>query len=68
MLETIQITREFRYGDRLLPDPAPTFTKEAVKDFYTAQYSELTNAQIQDLGIQDDKHIYEFKTKVGVKG
>lgn len=68
MIQTVQITREFRYQDLVLPDPSETLSAEAVKDFYASQYPALTNAQINDLGIENDKHVYSFAGKVGTKG
>ncbi|WKN46452.1 PRTRC system protein C [Tunicatimonas pelagia] len=67
-METIQITREFKFNGIVLPDISEVMSPEQVMDFYSSQYPELTNAQVQRLGIQDDKQKFEFKTKVGIKG
>lgn len=68
MIEAIQITREFRYQGILLSDLGENFTPEYIKDFYAGTYPALTNAEIQDKGISDDKHVYELCTKVATKG
>ncbi|MGB3588911.1 MAG: PRTRC system protein C [Tunicatimonas sp.] len=68
MIEAIQITREFRYQGITLTDLGENFTPEYIKDFYAGTYPALTNAEIQDNGISDDKHIYTFSTKVATKG
>lgn len=43
-------------------------TAEQVKDLYTTQYPQLTNATIIQKGIQNDRIIVEFQTVAGTKG
>lgn len=68
MIEAIKITREFRFNGIILPDVDESFTPSYIQDFYAGMYPSLTNAQIEDKGIQDDKHVFEFFTKVATKG
>lgn len=37
------LAREFSYNGAKLADPAPTFTLQQVRDFYSQTYPELTN-------------------------
>ena len=68
MIHAIQIKRKFKFNDIVLPDLGENFTPNYIKDFYASMYPSLTNAQTEDKGIKGDVHVYEFKTKVGVKG
>lgn len=56
-------------GDTLnLTDPNPELSDEEVKDLYSAQYPQLLNATINNLGLVDEKLVFEFQTVAGTKG
>ncbi|MBR8316036.1 PRTRC system protein C [Burkholderia dolosa] len=65
-IETLQ--REFSYNGAKLADPAPTFTLQQVRDFYSQTYPELTNAEIEGPVIKGNRNIYTFRRAVGTKG
>ena len=47
----------------------PQLTPEQIKDHYSALYPELVNAQISNLGLDNNSvMLYEFKLKVGTNG
>lgn len=68
MIQQVAITRQFKFGAIVLPDPSEAMSPTAVKDFYSSQYPALTNAQLKTGGIENDQQVIEFVGKVGVKG
>ena len=64
--------RSFRFkkGSEMivLADPMPGETPEAVMNYYSNIYPELTTATVHGPIIEDDKAAYEFKTTIGTKG
>lgn len=62
------LTRVFKLGDQVLPDPNPQMSEKQVMEFYANQYSELTNGSISTPEYEDDKVIFKFKTVAGSKG
>lgn len=62
------LARIFQYNGMSLPDPDPSMSAESVRDLYSAQFAELTSAEVVDEGIQNDQHIYTFQRRVGEKG
>ncbi|WP_175739721.1 PRTRC system protein C [Burkholderia ambifaria] len=62
------LAREFSYNGAKLADPAPTFTLQQVRDFYSQTYPELTNAEIEGPVIKGNRNIYTFRRAVGTKG
>ncbi|WP_063897627.1 PRTRC system protein C [Burkholderia ubonensis] len=65
-IENLQ--REFSYNGAKLADPAPTFTLQQVRDFYSQTYPELTNAEIEGPVIKGNRNAYTFRRAVGTKG
>lgn len=67
-LQIAPVKRVFQYQGMQLPDIDPELTPEEIRDVYSAQYGELTTAQIIDAGVEEGVHRYEFQRKVGEKG
>lgn len=67
-MEIVNLQREFKIGDRVLPDPDPKKSPEDVAQFYAPQYPELTNVSVNGPKIEDDKQIFTFNTSIGKKG
>ncbi len=67
-MQTIQLTREFRYNGVRLADPSPNFTLEQVRDFYANTYPEILNAEIDGPAIEGEQQVYSFRRAVGTKG
>ncbi|QTD91781.1 PRTRC system protein C [Burkholderia anthina] len=65
-IEALQ--REFSYNGAKLADPAPTFSLQQVRDFYSQTYPELTNAEIEGPTIKGNRNVYTFRRAVGTKG
>lgn len=65
-IENLQ--REFSYNGAKLADPAPTFTLQQVRDFYSQTYPELTNAEIEGPVVKGNRNVYTFRRAVGTKG
>ncbi|WP_063901108.1 PRTRC system protein C [Burkholderia ubonensis] len=65
-IENLQ--REFSYNGAKLADPAPTFTLQQVRDFYSQTYPELTNAEIEGPVVKGNRNAYTFRRAVGTKG
>lgn len=62
-------TRSFQYNGMTLGDIDPSMTPEGVRDVYSAQYGELTTAEIIDHGINAQyTRVFEFRKQVGTKG
>lgn len=51
-----------------LTDPNSTESPEAVMNYYSNIYPELTTATVHGPEIKEDKAVYEFKTTIGTKG
>ncbi|WP_063822422.1 PRTRC system protein C [Burkholderia cenocepacia] len=62
------LAREFSYNGAKLADPAPTFTLQQVRDFYSQTYPELTNAEIEGPVIKGNRNVFTFRRAVGTKG
>ncbi|QMI45614.1 PRTRC system protein C [Burkholderia sp. MBR-1] len=62
------LVREFSYNGAKLADPAPTFTLQQVRDFYSQTYPELTNAEIEGPVVKGNRNVYTFRRAVGTKG
>ncbi|MFP9097914.1 PRTRC system protein C [Flavobacterium sp. RHBU_24] len=72
MLITTQLERVFAFKDKgqdiQLADPSPSFSPEAVLNFYAQTYPILTTATIQGPVIKDDAVQFEFIAQIGTKG
>ena len=71
-LEIKGMTRSFTFktGNEMLvlADPMPDETPEAVMNYYSNMYPELTTATVHGPVIKNDTAVYEFKTTIGTKG
>ena len=61
------ITRLFRYNGISLPD-IPGLSLTEVRDVYSAQFAELTSAEVVGGEVVDGVQEYEFRRQVGTKG
>ena len=62
------LKRTFSYNAIELADPGAALTPHQVKDFYTAVYPDLTNAEIEGPVVNGSTHAYTFRRAVGTKG
>lgn len=67
-MQTKQLKREFRYNGVRLADPMPSMTIAQVRDFYSATYPEIVNADIEGPETTGDAQVYTFRRAVGTKG
>lgn len=51
-----------------LADPNPAESPDAIMNFYSNMYPELTTATVHGPVIKEDEAVYEFKTTIGTKG
>ncbi|KGO93622.1 PRTRC system protein C [Flavobacterium subsaxonicum] len=72
MLVATQLQRVFSFKEKeqliQLADPSPSFSPEAVLNFYAQTYPILTTANIQGPVISNDEVQYTFVTQIGTKG
>ena len=72
MLLATQLERVFIFKDKekeiRLTDPEPQWSTQAVLNFYSNTYPELTTAKISGPTINDDALQYRFETVIGTKG
>jgi PRTRC genetic system protein C len=72
MLTATHLKRIFSFKDKQqnieLADPSPTFSPEAVLNFYAQTYPILTTATIEGPAIQNDAVHYNFISQIGTKG
>ena len=72
MLVTTQLERVFMHqdGPRQIPlsDPNPSLSPEAVRNFYSGTYGQLTTARIEGPEVSQDKAVYRFVPTIGTKG
>lgn len=61
---------KFKKGSEMivLADPMVGETPEAVMNYYSNMYPELTTATVHGPVIENDTAVYEFKTTIGTKG
>lgn len=62
------IPRVFAYNGMELPDIDASMSPEQVRDVYSAQYADLTTAEIVDQGIENGVHRFDLLKLVGDKG
>ncbi len=62
------LKRTFSYNAIALADPGAALGPAQVKDFYTAVYHDLTNAEIEGPKVEGNTHAYTFRRAVGTKG
>lgn len=67
-LQVTGLKRVFKYRDKVLKDPDKTMSPDAVMQFYTGTYPELTTSNVHGPKIEDGQAVYEFKTTIGTKG
>lgn len=63
-----ELTRSFTYNGVELPDPCSQYSPDAVRDFYSAAYPEITSAVIEGPESKGGKLVYSFRKAVGTKG
>jgi PRTRC genetic system protein C len=72
MLVATTLERVFSFRDKeqdiKLADPSPSFSPEAVLNFYAQTYPILTTATIEGPVINDDAVQYKFVSQIGTKG
>lgn len=72
MLIATTLPRIFSFRDKEqeieLADPSPSFSPEAVLNFYAQTYPILTTASIEGPVINDDTIHYKFVSQIGTKG
>ena len=68
MLSETRLSREFNYNGVRLPDPNPSMTPEEVRQFYAAQYPDITTASITGPETESDRLRYSFTRAIGSKG
>lgn len=72
MLTATSLERIFTFRDKeteiKLADPSPSFSPEAVLNFYAQTYPILTTASIEGPVINDDAVQYKFVSQIGTKG
>jgi PRTRC genetic system protein C len=67
-IEVKPIERVFRYSGMTLSDPGSNLEPRAVRDLYSAQYPELTTAEIQAGEVVNGQQEITFRRMVGTKG
>lgn len=72
MLIATTLPRIFSFRDKEqeieLADPSPSFSPEAVLNFYAQTYPILTTATIEGPVINNDAIHYKFVSQIGTKG
>ena len=67
-LKIQQLARKFAFKSLELPDPNPSLTPEQVKQVYSQQYPELTNASIEGPVTEGTTQKFTFTPVLGSKG
>lgn len=67
-IETTALVRQFTYNGAKLVDPGAALTVDQVRDFYTAVYPDLANAEVEGPVTKDGAQVYTFRRAVGTKG
>ncbi len=68
LVSTTVLKRVFMSNGNPLTDPDPSMSPAAVKDFWSAMYPELLNAEVQGPVTKDGELTYTFHRTTGTKG
>lgn len=72
MLLATEMKRIFLFKDKetemRLSDPNPSFSPEAVMDFYANTYDILTTARLSGPVVKNDELVFKFESVLGTKG
>lgn len=67
MVQEIVFTRKFKYNGIELGDPNPALSADAVREFYSTQFPELTNSLVEGPTTKGTEQTYQFLRAVGAK-
>jgi len=67
-IDVAQMERCFAFGGRIIPDPNPELTPEAVREFLTFQYPEMSTATIVGPEATGRFLRYTIQRSIGSKG
>jgi PRTRC genetic system protein C len=67
-IDVAQMERCFAFGGRIIPDPNPELTPEAVREFLTFQYPEMSTAAIVGPETTGRFLRYTIQRSIGSKG
>ena len=67
-IEVAQMERQFAFGGRIIPDPNSELTPEAVREFLTFQYPEMSTATIVGPETTGRFLRYTIQRSIGSKG
>ena len=67
-IDVAQMERCFAFGGRIIPDPNPELTPEAVREFLTFQYPEMSTAIIVGPETAGRYLRYTIQRSIGSKG
>ena len=67
-IEVAQMERQFDFGGRIIHDPNPELTPEAVREFLTFQYPEMSTATIVGPETTGRYLRYTIQRSIGSKG
>ena len=67
-IEVAQMERQFSFGGRIIPDPNPELTPEAVREFLTLQHPEMSTATIVGPEAVGRYLRYTIQRSIGSKG
>ena len=67
-MQVINHKRVFMSNGSPLTDPDPALSPAAIKDFYSAMYPDLLNAEIQGPEVKDGELVFTFHRTTGTKG
>lgn len=62
------LSRIFKHGSIVLPDPNPSLSASEVRDSYASTYPELATALIKGPDYGEGTETYTFKEAIGAKG
>lgn len=67
-MKELKITRKFEYNGIGLTDPGSSLSPDAVREFYSTQFPELTNAVVEGPFTKDSVSTFKFVRAAGAKG
>jgi PRTRC genetic system protein C len=67
-IDVAQMERCFEFAGRVIPDPNPELTPEAVREFLTFQYPEMSTATIVGPEATGRYLRYTIQRSIGSKG
>ena len=67
-MQVTQLRRVFHFNSLRLDDPNPAWSPDRVREFFSASFPDLTNAEVAGPDVKDGQAVFTIRRNVGTKG